>query len=99
MRIIDLGSVKKFKKITKLNLIAIIKNFRLKYIDFINFGIKKVSFNKIGMKKRSNKIILPHHFEPLENKNIDVMFSYISKKEPFYVFKGDSDLDRPSLIR
>ena len=98
MSVIDIGSIKKFKNLKKINLITVIKKFKLNYIDFINFGINEKLFKKIGMKKRTNRVIIPHHFEPFENKNVDVMFSYISKDKYFYIFKGDSDLDRPSLI-
>ena len=34
----------------------------------------------------------------LKKKNKDVMIAYKSDNKNFYVFKGDSDLDRPALL-
>ena len=96
IRIIDIGNIKLIYKFKKKHFLYLINNFKAKHIDFINFGIKKSIIEKIGLKLRKN-VLIPHHFEPYEEKNIDIMFSYISKNEKFYVFKGDSDLDRPNF--
>ena len=97
IRIIDVGNIKLIHKFKKNYFLYLIKNFEANHIDLINFGIEESKFKKIGLKLRKN-VFIPHHFEPYEKKNIDVMFSYISNKKKFYVFKGDSDLDRPSNI-
>ena len=94
-----MGSIKFLKNFKKEYFIYLIKNFKANHLDFISYGIQKKIALKIGLKLREKRVFIPHHFEPYENKNINVMISYLSKKKNFYVFKGDSDLDRPSLLK
>jgi len=96
IRIVDIGNIKLIKIFKKNFFLHLINLFKANHIDFINYGFKKLTIKKIGLKLRKN-VLIPHHFEPYEEKNIDVMISYISKDKNFYVFKGDSDLDRPSI--
>ena len=42
--------------------------------------------------------MIPHLFEPLVRKSIDVKFAYWPRDVNFSVWKGDSDLDRPNAI-
>ena len=95
LRVIDIGSIKNLYKFNKKHFLYLVKYFNAVYLDFLNFGLEKSLITKIGFKLKKN-VIIPHHFEPFENRNIDIMISYKSKKKNFYVFKGDSDLDRPS---
>jgi hypothetical protein len=97
IRVVDVGNIKLIKIFKKNFFFHLIHSLKANYIDFINFGLKKLTMKKIGLKLRKNEFI-PHNFEPYQGKNIDVMISYISKNKNFYVFKGDSDLDRPSII-
>ncbi len=97
IRVVDIGNINLIKIFKKNFFFYLIYSLKANYIDFINFGLKKLIIKKIGLKLRKN-VFIPHHFEPFEEKNIDVMISYISKDKNFYVFKGDSDLDRPSII-
>ncbi len=95
IRIVDIGNINLIKIFKKNFFLHLINLFKANHVDFINYGLKKLTIKKIGLKLRKN-VFIPHHFEPYEEKNIDVMISYISKDKNFYVFKGDSDLDRPS---
>ena len=98
LRIIDLGNIKFLNKFKKENFIYLINYFRANHIDFLNFGIKKNSFKKIGFKLRNKNVFIPHNFEPFKKTNKDVMIAYISNNRNFYVFKGNSDLDRPAIL-
>lgn len=97
LRIIDLGNITYLKNFKKEHLVYLMKYFKADYLDFINFGIKINVFKKLGLNLRKKFPFVPHHFQPFVKKNIDVMLAYISKDKNFYSFKGDSDLDRPSL--
>ncbi len=97
LRIIDIANIKMIKNFTKENFYNLISYFKANHLDFLNFGIRKDIFKKIGFLLRDKNTFIPHHFEPYEKKNIDVMFASISNKDHFYIFKGDSDLDRPSI--
>jgi hypothetical protein len=97
IRVVDTGNINLIKIFKKSFFSHLINLFKANHLDFINFGLKKLTIKKIGLKLRKN-VFIPHHFEPYEEKNIDVMISYISKDKNFYVFKGDSDLDRPNRI-
>lgn len=98
LRIVDICSIKHFNEINEIDLRNISIKNDYEYIDFLNYGINSRLIKKAGFKKRSGKIIIPHHFEPFESKNIKIMFSYKSSLKNFYCFKGDSDLDRPSSL-
>ena len=99
LRVVDLGNIKYLNKFKKKHFLCLIKHFKANHLDFLNFGIKINSFKKIGLNLRKKNIFIPHNFEPFEKKNKDVMFAYISKDKNFYIFKGDSDLDRPSILK
>ena len=53
-----------------------------------------------GLKNKDEykNLIVPNHFEPFENKNIDIIIAYLSfykNNTNIRLFKGDSDMDRP----
>ncbi len=41
--------------------------------------------------------IIPNHFEPFEQRNIDIHF-FTSQMEHFRMFKADGDQERPNCI-
>ena len=75
------------------------------YIDIYSYGIptnylKKSNLENINIYKK--KIIIPYYFEPLIFKNFKMAFAYkINKKifKPIRLFKGDSDMDRPNIVK
>ena len=68
------------------------------YIDCYSYGINKGLFSSWGfIRKNKNRIIIPNYFEPFIQKNIKLEFA-VKSNSSFYIFKGDSDQDRPSLI-
>ena len=42
--------------------------------------------------------IIPDYFEPFERRNVKLDF-FTDLKEPFCMFKGDGDQDRPSIMQ
>ena len=60
---------------------SILKKFNAEYLDLYSYGINDKNLKFAGFINRyeTNEII-PDHFEPFENKNIDINFGYIGKK-------------------
>lgn len=96
LRLIDvLGDYEKIKYIT--NSIDLLMNEnKCEYTDIYFTGLDKSIFLDSGWVDRyqSKENILPNHFEPYEQKNIDVY--YFSTDKDIVLFKGDGDQDRPS---
>ncbi len=77
----------------------ILQKENAEYIDFINYGINEDVFYKIGLQKRTtDNIIIPNYFEPFVQSNINIKFAYKSQDEPYTIFKGDADQDRPNIL-
>ena len=77
----------------------LLKN-KVSYIDFlINDECKEIPLN-LGFTLRKKNIFLPHHFEPYENKIVNVNYCYkiFDKRKLYSIFKSDGDFDRPSII-
>lgn len=70
----------------------------IEYIDCLNYGISESVFSRIGMEKLDDgNNIIPEYFEPFVQKNINVRFGFQNyTDEPYVIFKGDADQDRPS---
>jgi hypothetical protein len=67
------------------------------YIDCLNFGLSDEHFLKMGFHKRSNKMVIPQWFEPLDMGKMDIQFAYKSDND-FFIVKGDSDQDRRNKL-
>lgn len=79
----------------------LLQYYNAEYIDFYNIGIEEINLTTSGFIKRdpTSKVIIPNYFEPFEKKNIDLDYIYkCDNNFNFYIFKGDSDQDRPNLI-
>lgn len=68
------------------------------YIDCLNFGFSDDFFQKMGFHKRSDKMLIPQWFEPLDFGVKNIKFAY-KCDEDYVILKGDSDQDRPSIIQ
>lgn len=78
----------------------LLTKYNSEYVDFYNIGIKHLDLTQSGFEKREemDKVIIPNHYEPFEQKNVDILFMISkSKYKSFRIFKGDSDQDRPSI--
>lgn len=78
----------------------LINKNRYEYIDFYQHGIPKDIMESMGMtlKDHDDPNIIPNYFEPFKQVNIDIDFSATDITN-LYVFKGDSDQDRPNIIK
>ncbi len=102
IKIIDyIGSNSNFKKLDFF-MSSILKKNQSEFIDIYSYGISKNLLLASGFKevKINSKIIVPNHFEPLENKNIKINCAYkiLKGKNKVRIFRGDGDGDRPSII-
>ena len=70
------------------------------FIDFYNYGFEKKIIINTGFKLNNytKNIIIPNYFEPFEKRNIKLKFSYFPHNQKMYLFKGDCDQDRPSIL-
>ena len=101
LKIVDVIGNNNNIKYTGEALQSILKKFNAEYLDLYSYGINDKNLKFAGFINRyeTNEII-PDHFEPFENKNIDINFGYIGKKNAIIsFFKGDGDMDRPSKIK
>lgn len=99
MRIVDIQG-----ELTKLNsiyesIVSILQNHASEYIDCLNHGLSEELFSELGFSLRNPDTIIPNYFEPFLQENIDILFAYKSKTPNYVVFKGDSDQDRPNIIK
>ena len=84
----------------------LLKKNNSEFIDIYSYGIPKLNLAKSGLdnveKYKKNKIIIPNYFEPFLKENVKLPYAFkaskkIEKKVRF--FKGDSDLDRPNILK
>lgn len=66
------------------------------YIDFLEYGFASEPLIEMGFLKCSDRLFVPHLFEPFVAERSEVKIAFKSDK-PFICTKGDSDLDRPNL--
>jgi len=66
------------------------------YIDFLEYGYESHSLIEMGFMKCSERLFVPHLFEPFVAERSEVKIAFKSET-PFICTKGDSDLDRPNL--
>jgi hypothetical protein len=52
----------------------------------------------MGFHKRADNVFITQWFEPLSQGVKNIKFAYKSKNE-YTIMKGDSDQDRPNLIK
>lgn len=101
VRLIDFQGENKKLKLVVPNLVNMLIAENYEYLDFIQTGISETFLNEIGFLNLSDyaDVIVPNYFEPFTNRNITIDFCYknfINDKK-VYIFKGDSDQDRPNL--
>jgi hypothetical protein len=66
------------------------------YIDFLEYGFDFKELVNNGFILCSDKLFVPHFFEPFDGDRKKVKLAFKSGKS-FVCTKGDSDLDRPNL--
>ena len=101
LRIVDIiGSEKYFKSVSN-QLTNLLLELDSEYIDLYHFGLNNVLLEEAGFvnRKKVENLTVPNHFEPFEDKNIDIQYAFLSSQNEKKIrfFKGDGDQDRPSL--
>lgn len=69
------------------------------YLDCYNSGIDPALFVAMGWRLKSleSRTVIPNYFEPFEKRNVPVFFG--SSSASYVLYRGDSDQDRPNLIK
>ncbi len=101
IRVIDfIGEEDQIKNVASL-LLCQTEDTGAEYADFINFGIDSRIFIDAGFKKvayNDYADIVPNYYEPFIRKNVLLRFALENtQKNKIWLFKGDSDQDRPNL--
>ncbi len=101
VRFVDfIGSNKSFLYL-KTFFLEILKIYKAEYLDFYSYGIPDNILKKTGLvNKKDCNAIIPNYFEPFVYQNIDIYFGFrkFNAKGKIRIFKGDGDLDRPSIL-
>jgi len=105
LRVVDIemylipAKVMSFAIERKIKEFLIVNN--LSYVDLVaTTDVSRIA-HSLGFLLKENGSTIPHHFEPYDPNNIDIMYAfrnYIVGNSELYGLKGDSDLDRPSLL-
>lgn len=70
------------------------------YIDIMNHGISESVFEELGFEHLDveGATVIPNYFEPFIQQNITIYCAYRGHAN-YVMFKGDSDQDRPNIIK
>ena len=99
LRIVDVyGKLDKYPVGDALRRLLREKN--AEYIDILNYGIPSEIFAAMGFRQLDfdGPLVIPNYFEPFERRNVKIDIAYKSDHD-YIAFKGDSDQDRPNLLR
>ena len=99
-RIVDISNTQFKNFFNPIFFSEYLKKNKVSYIDFlINDDCKEIPL-KLGFTLREKNIFLPHHFEPYENKIVNVNYCYkiFDNRKLYSIFKSDGDFDRPSIL-
>jgi hypothetical protein len=77
--------------------VEILRVENAEYLDIYSFGTANEDIEKMGFKARRGDVIVPNYYEPFEQTNREIRYSYRTKADAYRFFKGDADQDRPSL--
>lgn len=73
------------------------------YLDFLCVGMNQEELEAGGFIERhiESEWVIPNYFEPFTPNNVDITYSFMAYdcKVPCIIFKGDSDQDRPNIIK
>lgn len=101
LRLVDyIGANETFAKLQFFSA-TLLRKYDAEYIDIYSHGIPLEMFKEAGYIRRSDydDLVVPNHFEPFHQKNIDLNFGYKCPQagEPVRLFKGDCDQDQPRV--
>lgn len=69
------------------------------FIDFYEYGIADELMEQAGFSLVSEKggVIIPHYFEPFEQRNIDIFF-FTTNEKNYHSYRTDGGQERPNYI-
>jgi hypothetical protein len=78
----------------------IMRQYPIEYTDFYCYGLSGEILREAGfvLRDENDPNIIPNHFEPFEQKNVDIYISS-GNMNGIRLFKGDADQGRPRLWR
>ena len=76
----------------------LLESHNAEYIDMLCYTPNIQQILQMGFTQKQENEIVPNYFEPFVKENVEIHFSYTTKKDSYIIFKGDSDQDRPSII-
>ncbi|MEY8326197.1 hypothetical protein AALB47_20145 [Lachnospiraceae bacterium 54-11] len=99
MRIVDFLGDETVLRLCGKSLERLMEDNECEYIDFYEYGLSDDFLRDMGMKElnETDTNIIPNHFEPFEQNNIDIHF-FTSQIDNFRMFKADGDQERPNRI-
>jgi hypothetical protein len=79
--------------------VQLLKEEGAEYLDFYASGLdKELGAAGFGNLAHYEGLILPGHFEPFEQRNVNLLYSLYGSKGRLIVCKGDADQDRPNRL-
>lgn len=76
----------------------LMKDKKYEYVDFCNYGIEERILTLAGFEIAGrDKNIVPHYFDPYEQKNIEIYF-FSNHMDGVKIYKAFSDQDRPNTV-
>ena len=98
LRIVDfVGSVEALGPL-RSEFVRLLREEDAEYVDMMVHKLDADVLAEVGFAQLAGETIIPNYFEPFEQRNITIGFAYKSDREPYMMFKGDSDQDRPNMI-
>jgi len=82
--------------------IYLLRSINAEYLDFYNAGIDEDDLFASGFTRREDGdgIVIPNYFEPFSKENVEIDYMMkVPTGQTYRIVKGDSDQDRPNLMR
>ena len=68
------------------------------YVDMLCHVPNKDDILDMGFYLKNPELTtIPNYFEPFVSENIDIRYAFKSHSKEYFIFKGDSDQDRPNI--
>lgn len=97
-RIIDVFGIENISLSDRAAFRKFLTNTQFEYIDLVADTVSSECFINAGFKECTKEAYVPHLFEPYEQSKYLVNYAVLGNSQ-LSIFKGDSDLDRPSLAK
>jgi len=100
IRIVDYFGKNRALESCHANFNDMLIEYDAEYIDFlcVNMPVDEMVAAGFHNRKNYSRIIIPNYFEPFIRNNIDIYYTIVNNNilNRIYIFKADSDQDRPN---